>query len=427
MKSISIFVCIMMLVASPLFSQEKVVERSTKRVPKWCQTQTEGYLIVSAVEPDMEAAKQRCLEYVRKQILESVALNVEISTASSMGQEVKNDLLDSFEKTVSNSTTNAAKIPFLSGISMIKAEDAYWEKRVDKKQKKTSYYYCIKYPFSQYELQTIIADFNRQDRKQVEKLMQLEKDISSVASLEQIDASIVDLEGLKAYFFDSARKTKTTFLQQSYYDLYDRISVETKQEKAGECKLGLNLNGRSITTSRIPTYKTNCASQIVTAFAGDTIIVRYDYKDCLLAEENFIEATFYIGSKRIRHKININVAQDILAVNVKDKVIVSVNDKKLIVNLYARYATSFYVESLTLEFPEKQLLRLGKIDKLYTGAGDHSVEIGLSQEQQSVLEQVKKTGLIKGRLVVRQNTKTGSVSIPFMLSYLIDGSFLNEP
>lgn len=82
------------------------------------------------------------MDNIRKYIIDAVAQNVKSSSESTINQESVNsgivNFLDSYTYTAQ---TQSANLPYLTGISESKIEEAYWEKREDKKQKK--YPTCI--------------------------------------------------------------------------------------------------------------------------------------------------------------------------------------------------------------------------------------------------------------------------------------------
>ena len=72
-----LIVIVSLLLATPnLFVQQKVVERSAKKTPNWIGVAQTDYVIVSAEDATLEAAKERCLANIRQAIISSVAVNI---------------------------------------------------------------------------------------------------------------------------------------------------------------------------------------------------------------------------------------------------------------------------------------------------------------------------------------------------------------
>ena len=117
----------------------KVVESSSKKVPVWVNSQQQDYIIVQAIGNDIESLKAECLRSVRQQMIQAVAENVEFGSSSTISQEsINNEIVSFMDNYTSTYETQAAKVPFLKGISMSKVEETYWEKRRDKSTKEIS-------------------------------------------------------------------------------------------------------------------------------------------------------------------------------------------------------------------------------------------------------------------------------------------------
>ena len=206
----------------------KVLDRSASKAPVWLDGTQEEFVITSAIADDLETARNQCLDNVRSKIIESVAQNVQFGTESRMAQSIDNSgVADFTDQFTSMLKTQSANIPFIQGISVSKIADFYWEKRMDKKTKEVTYLYAIKYPFPRIELKKMTREFEQRDREMVTRYNTLEQGIDSIASLEQIDRAIEDLNPLISYFFDDVRKQAATSLQVNYRKLYDQIVIET--------------------------------------------------------------------------------------------------------------------------------------------------------------------------------------------------------
>lgn len=288
--------------------QYKVLEKSDKKAPAWYESSEADYLVASAVDKDMEAARQQCLESVRRQIIQAVAQNVEFSEKTFLKQTTGNgDEITEFVNTyTAEGSVQAASVPFLKGISLSKVEGSYWEKRQDKKTKDITYTYAIRYPFPKAELNKLVAEFDRRDKEMESKLAEMESKMNQMQSVEEIDRTINQLQPVVAYFFDKTRKQRAQGVLNGYRKLSTYISVEGKAIADNAYMLWLNLQGRKITASAMPSLKSNCASQLQAVPRGQDVIVTYDNIDCLEDEENFIEAIFRLNGKVLKHKFYIS-------------------------------------------------------------------------------------------------------------------------
>lgn len=295
-------------VASVSAQQYKVVEKSDKKAPVWYESSEADYLVASAVDADMEAARQKCLESVRRQIIQAVAQNVEFSEKTLLKQTTGNgDEITEFINTyTAEGSVQAASVPFLKGISLSKVQGSYWEKRQDKATKAITYAYAIRYPFPKSELNALVREFDRRDQEMESKLAELEGKMNRMQSVEEIDQTINQLQPVVAYFFDKTRKERAQGVLNGYRKLSTYVSVEGKKSGNNAYTMWLNLQGRKITASALPSLKSNCASQLQAVVKGQDVVVTYDNIDCLEDEENFIEAIFRLDGKVLKHKFYIS-------------------------------------------------------------------------------------------------------------------------
>lgn len=306
--------CACLLVASLLTAtgvhaqQYKVLEKSDKKAPAWYESSEADYLVASAEEADMETARQKCLESIRRQIIQAVAQNVEFSEKTFLKQTTGNgDEITEFVNTyTAEGSVQAASVPFLKGISLTKVQGSYWEKRQDKKTKEITYACAVRYPFPKAELNALVREFDRRDREMESKLDEIEAKLNAMQSVEEIDQTVNQLQPVVAYFFDKTRKQRAQGVLNGYLKLSTYISVEGEKSGDRAYTMWLNLQGRKITASVVPTLKSNCASQLQAVVKGQDIVVTYDNIDCLEDEENFVEAMFRLQGKVLKHKFYIS-------------------------------------------------------------------------------------------------------------------------
>lgn len=308
MKRACLFVASLLMVAAAGAQQYKVLEKSDKKAPAWYESSEADYLVASAVASDMETARQKCLESIRRQIIQAVAQNVEFSEKTLLKQTTgSGDEITEFINTyTAEGSVQAASVPFLKGISLAKVQGSYWEKQQDKKTKEITYAYAVRYPFPKAELHALVREFDRRDKEMEGKLDEIEAKMNAMQSVEEIDQTVNQLQPVLAYFFDKTRKQRAQGVLNGYRKLSTYISVEGRKSGDNAYTMWLNLQGRKITASVVPTLKSNCASQLQAVVKGQDIVVTYDNIDCLEDEENFVEATFRLQGKVLKHKFYIS-------------------------------------------------------------------------------------------------------------------------
>ena len=125
---ISIVLCIML-------AQSQVV--SAKKLPQWLNTMQADYIIVSAEDASLEQAKQKAIDLVRVQIMNSIAQHVTSSSQSHTTEVETNNQFSIVTQYTASLQTESVDYPFLSGVSPSMVEESYVETL--RKNKQTIY------------------------------------------------------------------------------------------------------------------------------------------------------------------------------------------------------------------------------------------------------------------------------------------------
>lgn len=282
----------------------KVTEKSSKKAPVWYESAEAGYIVASAESASMEEARQQCMESVKRQIIQSVAQNIEFADSHVVKQTsgIGDRISEFVDQYTAEGSTRAASLPFIKGISLAKVDDSYWEKRRDKKSGKITYAYAVRYPFPESEHKALVRQFEQQDREMEELVKQMEAHLPDVSSVEEIDRCITKMRPAVEYFFDKARRTWAEGVVQNYRKLPAFITAQGRASGKDAYVVSLFINGRKITTAALPKLTSNCASQLKAVPRGQDILVTYSSEDCLEDEENFVELTFRMPGKVLKHK-----------------------------------------------------------------------------------------------------------------------------
>lgn len=349
---------LMLLLTLTGLGQEKVLERSAKQAPAWIGTTEREYIIVSAEETTLDAAKSRCLNDIRQAIVSAVCVNIQSAETLSEQQIERNGETDLYRRYESQLRSVAGRLPFITGISLSEGE-TYWERRYVKREKR-SYFIChVRYPFPTMQRNALIAEFLQQDRAQYGKYLELRERFDTFTRVEEIDRAITELEPLISYFFDDMRRDEAQALQRNYRKLYGMISTETCGNELGEHLFCFLLNGRRVTTSRKPTVRSQWATDIVVTEQDDGLYrVNYDYEMCPDEGENRIELIYLLGGQAVRHSFAFDVRQNRMTVIPcgeigldlvpKDNMIDSCASVTGWLDLRSKYKAPFEVTSLDL-------------------------------------------------------------------------------
>ena len=243
------------------------------------------------------------------QVIQAVAQNVEFSDSHTVKQTSGNgDRITEFvDQYMAEGSTRAASLPFIKGISLSKVDGSYWEKRRDKKSGKITYAYAIRYPFPESEHKALVRQFEEQDRAMEDLIKKMEERISDISSVEEIDQCITKMRPAVEYFFDKTRREWAEGVVQNYRKLPTFITAEEKSDGKDAYIVSLFIKGKKITTAAMPKLTSNCASQLKAVPCGEDILITYNSEDCLEDEENFVELTFKMPGKSLKHKFYFQV------------------------------------------------------------------------------------------------------------------------
>lgn len=357
---LSLFLCLLATSFAGLAAQEKVMEKSAKKRPAWVSGVTQEYIITSAIANDLETAKNQALEDVRRQIIRAVAENVSFTSEGMTQQKIENNEITLFvDNFASNYQTQSASVPYVTGVSSSKIEESYWEKRRDKNTKAISYLYAIKYPFPTVEQQKMIRTFEKRDQEMYGKYTGLEKQLSQISSLEQIDGAIIELNPLIDYFFDEVRKNAAKSLQRRYADLYKNVFFKVFSNKPGNHRFGLVLNGRTISTSQRMKVKSDDIYDADVEQAGDTISVKYQFDGAEYDRLNEVTVNTRIGGKTVPHQFTFVVRKSgvklypektmyLTASTKNDSIVGQINIR---IPIRSGYNSPYTIRSISLDVP----------------------------------------------------------------------------
>lgn len=389
-------------------AQEKVIESSAKKSPDWIGANGGGFFTVAATDATLEGAQHKCMEDIKLHIITSVAANIVSDESSFSGQINRNGVFDLLENYSSSVKTQGASLPFLTNISISRAQATYWVKYQNKKDKSTYYKYYIKYPFSEFERRDLVDEFIRIDNTQYEKLQKVKANFDTFSSIEYIDQAIEELNPLIAYFFDNRRSNEAKSLQTLYRKQYENISLMPMTETLGEFAYCLMLNGRMITTSKKANLKSNCSTDLKVVPSQNGYSLTYNPEYCRADEDNSVEIGYVFGGKALKYDLIFNVRQDKLQVIPQGVVsLVANDDESVTVNiaLRSKYDTSFVVENVTFSLPDyKEQIESGAIDKEFNGAGTYTLSFRCNKPLTELPDM--RLILTKG-VIVLKNLKTG--------------------
>ncbi|MCQ2324437.1 MAG: hypothetical protein MJZ53_06320 [Paludibacteraceae bacterium] len=304
MRKLCICLFSLLLCSACMTAKVKVVETSGK-APKWIYAVEQEYIIVSAESASLEDAKNKCMLQVKKQILASVAENVQSSSAMDTREIGVNGKYSIMEQYASMVETKSAQIPFLSEVSITKAEGFYWEKL--KNDKEYSYRYHIKYPFGKFDLLRMVDDFQSKERALDNQLADfVADDFSQYTSVEQMIARVQELKLFKASLMEGdSRLERCQNVERVYGEYIRSIQLRLIRISKEELVFSANFREKALTMAAQPKLKSNCLSNIQYQSRGTECVVTYDYATCTDEQTNFIDVSFNVGGNKVKKRFTI--------------------------------------------------------------------------------------------------------------------------
>lgn len=296
------FICLFFVVCQSVLAQ-KVIDRSASKRPAWYGQVQEGFIIVSASAETMEEAQRKCLEQVKIQMLESVAQNIEFSTETVVEQITHNQDVQSDITFRQKGKTSVANLPYITGVSLSKAQEAYWEAVQDKQTKKVSYIYSFVYPYPSSEYRKLKAEFDEMDNKMTSIVQSAEEKLKKAFSVDSMEVTMNNLKLAEDYFFDVNRKTKTRNVIDQYSKTFRQFNVESKRIAKCKFRCWITWNGNIMECSSLPKCKSETATQIKCSREDDSYIISFSDEECIGDDDNHIDISFSFKPYTLKHKL----------------------------------------------------------------------------------------------------------------------------
>lgn len=280
----------------------KTVERSENKTPAWLQEAIpEGYLAISTEAPSLQEARRMAEHELLRCIVQAVAANVSYSTLQTISSVNDNGKIDENDSFSSDFVLNAAKLPFIKGVSLSEAKASYWERRENKQNRQNIYVFSMLYPLPESDLSRMRRYFQAYDEEKSGNFERVRRNIDSVASSFEIDEAISTLTQLKEYFFDSVRQKEAETLLQRHRNLYRAVYLDSERLSDNHYRVYTRLDGRSFKTDRRLEVTSDCAYNIkvVPTPEGDAFDITFSTDDCIPGEMNSLKAAMRLDSNRL--------------------------------------------------------------------------------------------------------------------------------
>ena len=366
---------------SPFYAicQEKVIDKSGK-APKWINSTQKDFIIESGNGASIDEAKDRALINVKESIVKSVAEKITSTSEDKTLQERQGNsykISGNYQSVIRSKT---ADLPFIKGISLNKVSDFYWEKLKDKKSGSVVYSYYLKYPFTDFELQSIILDYEMSQKKIAEGLSDAIEGIDDLTSIEQILEKIQTLRGIVPQLDESDRGIASMNIVK-LESVLKSISIEETVNQKGMIKYFLRYGNRHFKTSIKPKIKSNCATNFRISQSGDTLSLNYESSDCFEAVSNSISVEYQVGNYSIKNSFPLILSQNKVEIAISGTLLLksiemdslTIKNFNVMLPILSKFQDEILVKSVAIEFPGHPIVMFNGLSNVKLNKGLNEV------------------------------------------------------
>ena len=389
------------LVSQTYAQKAKVLEHQPKKKPAWVNSLVKDYIIVVASGSTLEDAQERAILKVKEHIISSVADNISSTSEYTLTEDTKSGDMSITENYKVATKTRAADIPFIKGISVNQVEEYYWEKVSEKGG--ITFYYHIKYPFTEFQLKKLIMEYERADRDLTQQLEGFLARIDDAESIEELNQLSNIIKALSTSFIDvDNRKTKCNVAVSKISQMIKNVSIEAVGTSLGEIRFSLYTNGRIIKTSTTPKVKSNCAKISDIKPDGDEWVVKYSVDECYDDPDNKITVRCGSASKDFwfnvkENSVEIFVNADINLTGGTDNG-ETIEGCRCAIPVVSKYDSPFVIEKVVLNFGNEAPIIIENIGQKFSGKGNHDLTLTIDKQLDKSVYTQKKYPTVKGTI-----------------------------
>ena len=179
---------------------------------------------------------------------------------------------------------------------------------MNKKTKESYYDYYILYPFSQFELQELIDEYNAQEKAYNDKIDAYRNSLPEVNDIDKLLSDINDMKTLLKEFDEADSKYgKLKNAISQYEKNISNIYIEVLENENGKLVIQLKHDEKVMKTKSLPQLRSECARDFSKKHNGDKIELTFNTFDCYEQDDNYVEIRFTFGKKKIIEKVNIKL------------------------------------------------------------------------------------------------------------------------
>lgn len=374
-KSIILFSTIVILSLNSAFGQEKVLDKSGKK-PDWIGSTQRGYVIGSSTAPSLETSKDLAIADIRKQITEAIAIQVKSVSENIITQLMNNEetsLTSNFNEATSSQTANR---DYITGISTSKIDEFYWEQVKEKSSNKVYYNYYVKYPFSESELDKLVKTFKAKDQELTDLLKSLLAITENYTSVEEIEQCKTQLKKLIPLFIDD-RKSKAEVGIERCEGLLNSVYITNNGSTADQIRYSLQIGDRTVTCSKRPQVKTNCAELKDNTYGNKINTIDFSSENCYNEPGNHISVQYKINTKYVSKKFSLNATDGETELKLIGTIRLSPEKGEIMIKISSKHDTPTEITAIELTNEALQFNIYQAVSKTIYNEGMHNVTLSV--------------------------------------------------
>ena len=377
--------------AVPGITQEKTLEKSSRKQPEWLSSNEKGFIIVSSKDPDLEGARKKSIDLVKQYMVEAVAVWVESETIQHKTEENIDNKFSVIERFESKTQIESADVPSLHGISISKSSDSFWEKIRIKKDKSEYYIFYLKYPFPESELNLLVEQYKEYDNNLTKELEELFISIPGTESVEVLENKKEALHNLSVVFKDY-RNEKAILGIQTIETIIDGLRFEVIELTTQILKFGLRSGEKALKTSAQPKVTSDCATIESLKYENGYWIVEYDSEECYIDEINSLHLSLNSGGRLIKYDVLLDISKTIVDISIKGEIQFNETINGITCSLYiqSEFETPFKIDQISLEWTKHQPVFCNNINQKIEGHGLHQLKLKLEQDNMEEWQRCQK-------------------------------------
>lgn len=376
-----------------LNAQLKLIESSEKKQPAWVQVPEPGNVQSTGTGNTIEEAKTNAIDSAGK-IIKGKAVNI-IRMENIYFQSLALD-----ENAASEIFEGSA---YFTDIKAGNCAGMYWEILQDKKTKKESCNYYIKYSLSPEKLSGVVQEIA--DERIAKKLDTLNEQLVRFKTTDQLKEVWKELMFLNPIIPDEHKnKDKSEELMQQVESIFNKIEIVEMIHIPGKIAVTQILNDRALETSVPPTFKSNCSKMVNAERLYEKWTIDYSYDKCPSSSPLSITLEFDNGFNKLSKDFKINTSEEKIEVKMSNTDVIIRGD------IITFYVSSLYRKKLILE---RVIFRYNDINftdtpmhQILDGAGLYDISFNLPYG----FDQVKLENRVRGELYFK-SAETGQKGV----------------